>query len=208
MDFIAKAPGMTDWHYETEPDKHLVLFGRKFTKEVIAYGIGEYFSGIDSFMSVIEHELKHIEQIENADVYLWSKCGGKNNYDTFRFGWSWNRYIHNHWAKGPDGEWGDAGVDDDGDGIIDNAVPIPFLLPSTPFELGYRLSDDINLEYPGYQDFPRTWTVLTSGLYCTVHPIEAEAIKASDDTIDEHQFARKDWGNPGKNHGTNNKWND
>lgn len=43
----------------------------------------------------------------------------------------------NHWAKGPDGEWGIPGIDDDGNQILDDAATSP------PFEPGN--GDDINL---------------------------------------------------------------
>ncbi|MBR6058454.1 MAG: hypothetical protein IKP58_09840 [Victivallales bacterium] len=39
-------------------------------------------------------------------------------------------------------------------------------------------------------------------------PIEGEAVQAADNAMNEHKYARKDWGNPGKNHGNKNKWDD
>ena len=40
------------------------------------------------------------------------------------------------------------------------------------------------------------------------HPIESEAINATDQNYSEHKNARNDWVNPGKNHKTTNNWND
>ena len=38
--------------------------------------------------------------------------------------------------------------------------------------------------------------------------LEAEAIDAANAAINEHQFARSDWGSPGKNHQTIDDYND
>ncbi len=35
-----------------------------------------------------------------------------------------------------------------------------------------------------------------------------DAVKAADDAMDENDYARQDWGDPGKNHKTVNEWAD
>ena len=154
-------------------------------------------------------------QISRADAYLWSRNGvlsGTNGADSFRYGWSWKAPFHNHWSPGIDGGWGNTGCDDDGDGIYDNASPIPFNMQNplivVPFEPG--CGDDVNLSDVNWQNRPSAWgNWITQPPYNNIRsPIEREAVKAANDAMNEHKYARQDWGNPGKNHGTQNKWDD
>jgi len=108
---------------------------------------------------------------------------------------------HNHWGKGIDNAWGVAGADDDGDTIVDNAKPAP------PFEPGMGPKDsDKKLEHESIDDWPKGWA-LPNPLH-GLSPIEAEAINETDNNYAEHQLARQDWGDRGKNHRTTNEWND
>jgi hypothetical protein len=73
-----------------------------------------------------------------------------------------------------------------------------------PFEPGN--GDDENLDHPTFPEWPNVWPlpIPNNG----PHPIESEAINSSDNAHDENQRAREDWGSPGKNHQTVDKWDD
>jgi hypothetical protein len=90
-------------------------------------------------------------------------------------------------------------VDDDGNGTVDDAAAVP------PFEPGN--GDDVSLDHATWPWWPNTWA-LPGGVYATIRPIEGEAVKAADDAMNENDYAPQDWGNPGKNHKTVNKWDD
>lgn len=91
--------------------------------------------------------------------------------------------------------------------MVDNAAAIPKLLPSVPFEPGKGDDGNLGYEDPGKIWWPKAWA-LPTGKYATIHPIEGEAIQAADLAMDEHDNARSDWGNPGKNHQALNTWDD
>ena len=162
--------------------------------------IGELFSGIDFYVACVIHEEKHVAQIALADALLPT-----NGADSFRYGWSWGEFpFCNHWTKGPDLAWGDAGVDEDGNGIFDDARTLP------PFEPGNHDDvDDVHLGRPGLfnRDFPLAWP-LPGGDYAVLLAVEGYAVKAADDAMDNHKYSRKDWGKPGKNHKTLDTWDD
>jgi hypothetical protein len=194
----AETVGITQWSYTTAPDKLKITVYQGMCGKFKSYGVGKEFSGIDRFIGSLLHEAKHVDQIARADILLPS-----NGSDSFRYGWSWNKGgQHNHWAKGPDGQWGRAGIDDDGNGVMDDAASAP------PFEPGNILSDDILIEKLLYFDWPEAWTLPSNPNKGGSGPIEAEAIDTSDSGHNENQSAESDWGNPGKNHKTINKWND
>ncbi|MGI6494736.1 MAG: hypothetical protein ACOX5G_01370 [Kiritimatiellia bacterium] len=189
-----RVPAMTGWTYNSVPSKTRIEIGSGHPAKYKSYGIGEEASGIDRYIMTGIHEEKHVAQIAAADALLPT-----SGADSFRFGWSWNQSTHNHWTKGPDGQWGVAGVDDDGNGVVDDAAVAP------PFEPGN--GDDISLDRATWPWWPNTWT-LPGGVYATIHPIEGEAVKAADDAMNENDYAPQDWGKPGKNHKTVNKWDD
>lgn len=145
---LGRTVGITAWRYIAPQDKDRIEIGNAHPTQGRSYGVGEFFSGIDRFIGTVIHEEKHVDQIARADPLVPT-----NGSDSFRYGWSWNSLIygepHNHWTKGPDGQWGQAGVDDDGDGIIDNAKTTP------PFEPGN--GDDVSLEHPNFSDWPNSW---------------------------------------------------
>ena len=151
-------------------------------------------SGIDMFIGTVIHENKHIQQIRNADSLLESSSRG-----CFRYGWSWNQSPHNHWGKGQDGKWGVALRDDDGNGIVDDATICP------PFEPGH--GDDTLLEHVSYDHWPSIWP-LPVPMFPGIHPIECEAINATDGAINENDYSIQDWASPGKQHQTLNDWSD
>jgi hypothetical protein len=159
-----------------------------------SYQVGEYFSGIDRFISIVFHESKHVDQIARADALVPSAGN-----DTFAKGWSWGSNYHNHWSTGPDGKWGVAGVDDEGDGVFDNAKELPDFEPGN--------GDDINLTHATFSDWPNAWP-LPNPMSVPDNPIESEAVNYADQQCNEHDHARDDWSDVGKNHKTIDKWND
>ena len=191
---VGRTPAMTTWTYNAVPSKTRIEIGNGHPAKYKSYGIGEEASGVDRYVMTVIHEEKHVAQIAAADALL--PTSGANS---FRFGWSWNQATHNHWTKGPDGQWGIAGVDDDGNSTVDDAAVVP------PFEPGN--GDDVSLDNATWPWWPNTWA-LPGGVYATIHPIEGEAVKAADDAMNENDYAPQDWGDPGKNHKTVNKWDD
>jgi len=189
-----QTPAMTAWNYNLAASKTRIEIGNGHPAKGSSYGVGEVTSGIDRYIMTVIHEEKHVAQIAAADALLPT-----SGADSFRFGWSWSQAIHNHWTKGPDKQWGVAGTDDDGNGIVDDAAIAP------PFEPGN--GDDISLDHAAWPWWPNTWA-LPGGVYATIHPIEGEAVKAADDAMNENDYAPQDWGDPGKNHKTVNKWDD
>jgi hypothetical protein len=193
-----RVPAMTDWTYNAVPSKTRIEIGSGHPTKGKPYGIGEEVSGIDCYISAVIHEEKHVAQIAAADALLPT-----NGADSFRFGWSWRQPAHNHWTNGPDGQWGVAGIDDDGNGTVDDAA-VAF-----PFELGQGDDVCLNRIYAsGYNNWPNAWTLPVGRYGPPLTPIEGEAVKASDDAMNENDYASQDWGNPGKNHKTINKWDD
>jgi hypothetical protein len=190
-----RAVGNTAWEYDAVPDKTRIEIGDAHPTKESPYGVGEETSGIDYFVGAVIHEEKHVAQIPAADALLPT-----NGADSFRYGWSWNQgTLHNHWAKGPDGQWGVAGVDDDGNSTVDDAAVAPH------FEPGH--GDDVSLGHVRWLSWPNAWP-MPGGVYASIHPIEGEAVKATDDAMDEDDYAPYDWGDPGKNHKTVDEWND
>ena len=191
---LAEVKGMTEWSYSKVPDKSNIYIYDEVVCKTRPYGVGEELSGIDMFLGVVIHESKHVQQISAADQIL-STAGG----DAFRYGWSWNQPTHNHWNKGPDGNWGVSGVDDDNNNVLDDARAIP------PFEPGN--GDDVSLDHSLYAQWPSCW-ILPNPLYFGLHPIECEAVNVTNNAMNENDNACRDWGAPGKQHLTLNQWSD
>ena len=188
-----KTPAMTDWSYTQARDKTEVIIGAPALGKYKMYNVNKERSGIDAFFGTVIHEGKHVSQIALADQLVPTGIASS----PWAHGWSWN-VQHNHWEKGADGEWGEAGVDDDNNSIIDDAAAAP------PFEPGY--GDDLSLDHSVYPSWPKAWT-LPSPNDCP-HPIESAANNEADLLHNEHDKARFDWGNPGKNHKTIDFWDD
>jgi len=195
-DSNAEVPAMKSWNYHLTADKTSISIFSSLCGEGRQYDVGKFFSGVDAFLAMVLHELKHVDQIARADILVPTGQAGS----PWSNGWSFERPNHNHWTVGADGKPGVAGVDDDGDGKIDN------LVQGGPGELGR--GDDVDLSHPkAYaQDWPSAWPIPSP----LKHKLEteAEAINYADQQHDEHEKARSDWGNPGKNHNTIDKWND
>lgn len=189
----AEVKAMTEWSYTVAKNKNMITIYDPVIGKYKSYGVGEEFSGIDRYIGTAIHESKHVEQIANADALVPS-----SGIDCFQHGWSWNVGSHNHWNKGPDGAWGVAGADDDGNGMPDDAKPAP------PFEPGN--GDDESLDHAVWVWWPKDWALPSPN--AAPHPIESDAVNYSDSNHDEHKNARDDWGSPGKNHQTIDKYDD
>jgi hypothetical protein len=194
-DLVAEVAGMSRWNYvdvSMDDKTHICIYDEVVFKGR-AYGVSEEFSGIDMFVATVKHEECHIRQIRDADALL-STFGN----DAFRFGWSWNVPVHNHWSKGDDGAWGEAKVDDDRNRVVDDAVALP------PFEPGH--GDDVSLEDNTYNSWPSAWPYPEPNH--RIHPIENEAVNEMDNAVNENDYATNDWAKPGKQHNTLNDWSD
>jgi hypothetical protein len=188
-----KTPGMLDWSYSVAQSKTTIVVGNQMPAAFRSYGVGEDFSGIDCFISSIVHEETHVARIATADALVTMDSG-----TCFRYGWSYGSGPINHWDRGGDGQWGVAGLDDDNNGTIDDAAPVP------PFEPGH--GDDTRLSGTGRLLWWATvWALPSPDNGPT--PEESEAINAQDNAVDEDDYADRDWGYPGKNHHSI-LWND
>jgi hypothetical protein len=198
--------GMTRWSYAAVPNKRLVhVFDTASRRDAAIPGLHGPREGIDLFRITVRHETEHTRQIRRADRVVGVRPG-----TCWQNGWSWNVANHNHWGVGPDGQPGRAGVDDDGDGTVDNQRT------DGPGEMGAAGSDDVLVEsaVPGIArptHWPTAWGAVPAGAapaggFIGGHPIEQQAFQK--ETGSRHEVARQDWGDPGKNHRTLNRWND
>jgi len=189
---LAQVRGMTQWSYMAAPDKTLLyIFDEVLTQSPYRpYGCGIQVSGIDGFVATAVHEDMHITQIGRADPLVPSVA-------CWQYGYSWNQGAnHNHYSPGPDGLWGPV------PGVASASVSA-----TPPFVAGR--GDDVPLDASDH------WPTAFGGVPAVfaanpgLHPIEREAVHASDGVVTaDHDFAAQDWADPGKNHGTLNKWND
>jgi hypothetical protein len=182
----AEVKGMTEWNYRTRRSKTRLYVHDSVVASGSAYGVGKLLSGIDCFIGTLIHEWMHTDQIRRADQLVpHVRC--------WRFGYSWNRPVHNHWRSGrPDGRWGHPP-------IRTHEVNI-----QPPFQIGQGADQDI--DHPAHDHWPDTWPLPAS--MTGLHPIEQEAVNHSDNNINENQYARQDWADPGKNHLTRDVWDD
>jgi hypothetical protein len=193
----AEVPAVTQWSYAAAQNKQRIIVYDLITEQFRAYGVGEEFSGIDQYVGSVIHEAKHVDQVARADQLGPTGQAGS----PWQFGWSFNQGAgHNHWTLGTDGQPGIAGVDDDGDGTTDN------LITGGPGELGK--GDDVDLTHATTtsRNWAAAWPPPVPLIYFL--ELEAEAINASDAANNENDNARSDWGNPGKNHQTIDKYDD
>ena len=146
-------------------------------------------TGIDYFSDIVKHENVHVTQVSQADALLGSLNGLVGSI--WEKGWSFHYSPNNHWTLGTDEKAGVAGLDDDGDDTIDEV--------SDNSEVGYPGSDDVDLNADddnipdAYENANPEW-------------IEPAADAAMD--TEENENSSSDWGSPGKQHGTNDKYDD
>ena len=192
-----EAPGMLRWSYLAAPLKDVVyvydLASQVDPGDADAdHGLRQT-TGIDVFVDTVLHEKKHVEQIDLADTLVTMSAG-----TPWQHGWSWNQPDHNHWAVGADGLPGVGTVDDDGDALVDN------LIPTGSGELG--AGDDVRLDDGTVHLWPPSLGAKPSPPWAGGSPVEDQAYNVEPD--DEDAQASLDWGNPGKQHQTINKYND
>lgn len=186
---LAEVRGMLRWTYNAVPDKvNLYLYDETLMSSPYQpYGCGVQVSGIDGFIATAVHENVHIQQIGRADALVPTVA-------CWQHGYSWNQPAHNHYSPGPDGLWGPA------PGVASAAVNT-----QPPFVAGQ--GDDQTLDLSSH--WPIAFGPVPATFGVPLHPIEREAVHASDAVVTaDHDNARSDWGDPGKNHGTLNKWDD
>jgi len=140
--------------------------------------------GIDLFANIVLHELRHTVQFDENDNALGPLNGMAGT--VWASGWSFKQIPDNHWALGPDGQPGVAGVDDDMDGEIDEMTDLS--------ELGF--GDDVDLDV-------NTNDIYDGLPYNADNSIEEDASRA--ETVADDTFWQLDWGDPGKQHKTDMK---
>ncbi|MDD2709470.1 MAG: hypothetical protein PHV34_15900 [Verrucomicrobiae bacterium] len=190
-----ECPSMLRWSYLSSQNKDIVIIydlaATSDSGEANADHGKKATTGIDTFEDTYQHERHHRVQIGQADNVV-----GITAKTPWRHGWSWNAANHNHWAKGPDAQPGAAGIDDDGNGKTDD------LIVSGPGELGK--GDDVLLDL-GF-DWPIAFGPLPPVPWAGGGPIEDQAYNHEPDN--ENHRASVDWGDPGKQHKTLNKYDD
>lgn len=191
----AEVPAMTKWSSPLAHSKTAIWVSP------LASGAGwwETITGIDTFADTIKHENGHVTQISQADALLGAYVN--QNFTLWKGGWSWNTGFNggmqNHWLPGPDGKPGIAGVDDDGDGQIDNLLSIG--------EFGAAGSDDVDLD-TNDDEIPNAYTTAwphgtwphNAGGIVPLHGVEYYCMTLM--TTNEHDNWQNDWGNAGKQH--------
>jgi hypothetical protein len=190
--------GMTQWSYAAVPDKTLVhVYDKASTSDGAIAGLHGPLTGIDLFENTVLHESEHVAQIARADPVVGIHAG-----TCWKGGWSWNVANHNHWSLGPGRAAGAGGI----------------CTPAGPGTMGAPGSGDVLLEAanpPGVglptSDWPTAWGPIPApagpgGTYIGGDHIEQQAFQK--ETSAEHTRARVDWGDPGKNHRTRDRWDD
>ena len=194
-DTTGETPAMRKWNYQTQGpayDKRETWYDTRAGESLQRMMGGPLTDGIDCFATCVRHELVHVSQIQRADALLGALNGQAGTI--WERGWSWNKAINNHVTPGPDGRLGIARFDDNHNAIIDDGLrPIEFLNGKSEFLAPQ--SDDVDLD-TNDDGRPDGWML----------GIEEEAQAA--ETIENHTFWTSDWGNPGKQHQTNRKYDD
>ncbi len=189
---------MTQWSYPAVADKTLIhIYNSAATSDGAIAGLHGPLTGVDLFENTVLHETEHTRQIARADPVVGIHPG-----TCWTNGWSWNVPNHNHWQLGP-GRAAGAG------GICTAAGPGTMGAPGT---------GDVLLEAPNppgnpfpTSDWPTAWGPIPpgagpGGTYIGGDHMEQQAFQQ--ETSPEHARARQDWGDPGKNHRTLNRFND
>lgn len=198
---------MTQWGYnKTLALKNEItihdLNGFVDSGEILSKNGKKKTTGIAVFWDTYKHESEHIRQITVGDGMLNISSG-----TPWENGWSWNNIGNdNHWQIGADNVPGIKGVDDDSDGNVDN------LLNTGRGELGHSNStqptDDLDQDTlaAAQEEWPDALGTPPVPPFAGGWAVEQLAYDAEPD--DETAFARSDWGKPGKNHKTIDKFDD
>ncbi len=192
-------PAMLNWTYAAALNKTEIRIGPGARFAGTSYGVSEELSGIDRMIGTVRHEERHVVRIAAVDPLVPVAPG-----TSFQYGWSYGGSPVNHFNMGSDAAWGDLNVDEDGNGITDDAAPAPPFEPGTGTVgngIDTRLSGTGRLSW-----WPTTQALPVPDL--APWPEESEAVNFTDTNMDEHDNARADWSNPGKNHLTLDRFDD
>jgi hypothetical protein len=91
---------------------------------------------------------------------------------------------------------------------LDTADAVRICLGDGGMPTPHHASRDGGTPPPHPAEWPENVRYAVFRLPVSQGPIEGEAVQAADNAMNEHKYARKDWGNPGKNHGIKDKWDD
>lgn len=178
-DVYGQTPAMRFWSPQMTHSKSIVWISDPSVGSSIRRdGSDEEVTGIDLFANVVKHEVRHTQQITEADNLLGALLGKPST--VWAKGWSWRPPGKNHIILGPDGKAGFAGVDDDKDGTVDEENDMS--------EIGFPNSDDINLDLNNDN----------VGDTLPYSHVEIDAQNHENSPEDTHSAS--DWGNPGKQH--------
>jgi hypothetical protein len=187
---FGNTPAMTSWAYGAALNKRrIALHDIASRRDGPIAGLHGPLTGIDLFRNTFLHERQHVRQIRRADTIAGIRPG-----TCWQNGWSFNRPNHNHWRLGV--------------GRVPGAAT-GICPPGGPGTMG-AAAGDTNLSatiasFPGYNNWPAAWP-LPPNVPAGMTPMEQQAFQQ--ETGREHALARWDWGDPGKNHRTRNRWND
>lgn len=186
---FGETPAMLHWTYAGALNKRRILiYDRASRRDGPIAGLHGPLSGIDLFRNTFLHERQHVRQIRQADAIV-----GIHPATCWANGWSWI-ISSNRFSLGLGRVAGAA------TGICP---------PGGPGTLGAPGSGDIQLD-TAFNRWPDAWGAPVpagpGGTYIGGHPIEQQAFQQ--ETGPEHALARWDWGDPGKNHRTRNRWDD
>jgi hypothetical protein len=183
---LGATPAMLNWSYAAGQNKKriLMLDPSAMADNAVPLIHGRR-TGIDLFRIVFQHESEHVRQVAQADAVVGAAAG-----TCWQFGWSWNQANHNHWRLGPGRVAGAGGI----------------CGPAGPGTMGAPGSGDVSLQDPAGFDWPLAFGAMPALPWAFGHPLEEMASRQEKGL--EHALARYDWGDPGKNHRTRNKFDD
>lgn len=196
--FFGQTPAIFNWRLYEGVRERVSISALSITKDTRLDGSNQIVTGIDLFRTTLLHEARHVRQvIDHNRLNPYNVSVGRA-----RIGWSFSdggvplqrtranitAGLYNHFTAGPDGRPGRAGVDDDGDGLIDERDEFIAGLGDT------TVGDDTDLDPDG--DRINVGDPHPNVAEPLVEP-QAEAAETNlQDGMREH-----DWGNPGKRHG-------
>lgn len=211
--FFGQTPAIFNWLTYTGPRERILVSSATVGRDSRRDGSNQIVTGIDLFRTTLLHEQRHVVQVlEHNALNPWNVAVGGA-----RIGWSFadngvplgrtraniqaGRY--NHFRAGADGGPGVAGVDDDGDGTIDELDE--FIAgppnPAIPGDAGSVVGDDLDLDRDGDCISPLVPTGGDPNPNTAEELVESQANAA--ETNPQDGLRQLDWGNPGKQHGPN-----
>lgn len=119
-------PAGAQWTTYTGSRERMLVYDRACLRDP---SNGRVTTGIDTFRDIVLHEKRHVLQVQEHNALgPWNVA-----LNGARIGWSFfdnevkiirsrtnlQNSIYNHFGPGPDGQPGIGGIDDDGDGLVD-----------------------------------------------------------------------------------------